>query len=251
MTEDLVNHVVKSTQHVVMVDPTELTPVSGGSGCLLIYKDRLFFVSVQHVTDKVGKQTALDKGTGDQSGTNIFPVPALNYVDQFQIEGLELDEPTIKELKPLDICYTEIRGSLEIKQKEKQFGAVLVSADSKRMVYSNLDYEPTQEEGYSFHGRIRGRIEGNVLHQVDKLVLGMKYDTKIGHFERFILQNVITDPLDFKGTSGAPIFSETGEPVAFVAHGFTGQNFLYGFSARELRKYLDIYIDLNPLTGEE
>lgn len=246
--EELVNHVVKSTQHTIMVDPKTLMPTSGGSGCLIIYKERLFFVSVQHVTEKVGKQAALDTGTGNEDGTNVFSLPALNFIDQFNIEGLEIDEPILQRLKSLDICYTEITGSIEIRQRLKKFGEIVVTSDSKRMVYSNLDYEPTTEEGYCFHGRIRGKLEGNTLRQIDKLVLGIKYDCKIGPYERFILDKEIIDELDYQGSSGAPIFSETGEPVALVAHGYLGKKYLYGFSIRELRKYLDIYIDLNPIS---
>jgi esterase/lipase superfamily enzyme len=248
LLEELVNHVVKSTQHLIMVIPKTLIPTSSGSGCLIIYKERLFFVSVQHVTDKVGKQAALDTGTGNEGGTNIFTLPPLNFIDQYNIEGLGIDEPILQKLKSLDICYTEITGSIEIRQRPKKFGEIVVTSGSKRMVYSNLDHELTAEEGYCFHGRIRGKLEGNKLQQTDKLVLGIKYDAKIGPYERFILDKDIVDELDYQGTSGAPIFSETGEPVALVAHGYLGKKYLYGFSIRELREYLDIYIDLNPIS---
>lgn len=249
LLEELINHVVKSTQHVIMIDPETLMPSSGGSGLLLFYKKRLFFVSVQHVTDKAGKQAALDTGIGDENGTNLYSLPALNFIDQFSVDGLDIGQPVLKKLKSLDICYTEIKDSIEIKQTLKKFGDTVVTADSKRMIYTNLDYEPTFEEGYSFHGRIRGELEDNTLNQIDKLVLGMKYDGKIGPFERFILEEEIVNELDYQGTSGAPIFSETGEPVALVAHGYIGEKYLYGFSMRELRKYLDIYILLNPINN--
>lgn len=247
LLKELVNHVVKSTQHVIMIDSKTKIPTSGGSGCLLIYQDRLFFVSVQHVTDKKGKQAVIDTGTGNDDGTNVYSLPALNFIDQYRIEGIDLEEPVLHKLQSLDVCYTEIQDSIEIKQKLKDFGEIIITEDLKRMIYTNLDYEPTKEEGYSFHGRIRGELHQNTLHQVDKLVLGIKYDTKVGPYERFILDESIVDELDFQGTSGAPIFSETGEPVALVAHGFLGEKYLYGFSIRELRKYLDIYIDQNPI----
>ncbi|WJS96799.1 alpha/beta hydrolase [Flavobacterium johnsoniae] len=254
LRDELINYVVKSTQHVIMIDPETLMPSSGGSGLLLIYKERLFFVSVQHVTDKAGKQAALDTGIGDENGTNLYSLPALNFIDQFSVEGLDIGQPVLKKLKSLDICYTEIKDSIEIKQTLKKFGDTVVTADLKRMIYTDLDYEPTFEEGYCFHGRIRGELEDNTLNQIDKLVLGMKYDGKIGPFERFILEEEVVSELDYQGTSGAPIFSETGEPVALVAYGYIGEKYLYGFSMRELRKYLDIYIlldSINNPTAEE
>ncbi|OXB03338.1 hypothetical protein B0A81_18580 [Flavobacterium plurextorum] len=81
--------------------------------------------------------------------------------------------------------------------------------------------------------------------------MGIEYDSKIGPFERFDLKSTITDHLDFIGTSGAPIISESGEIVAFMAHGYDDDHHIYGFSARELKKYLDIHIDMNPIHQSE
>lgn len=231
-----------------MVDPTPVEPKSAGSGALIGNKDRLFCVSVQHVTDKPGRQAALVVGNADGHGTNLFSLPAFNYLDQFEFQGLSTNNPTLKANEPLEICYTEISGKFYPPvQKANDYGGVTVEAGYKQILETELDYEPTKDEGYSFLGRIRSEINGNVLQQNERLTLGMKYDCLDGVFEKFILPEVITDPADYKGTSGAPIFSETGEPVAFVTHGFKGQPYLYGFSARELKRYLDVYIDMNPL----
>jgi hypothetical protein len=246
MLIDLVNHVVKSTQHIVMLDSESLEPCGAGSGCLIVYKERVFFISVQHVTDKRGQQAVIDRGSGTEKGTNVFSIPELNYLSTFEIIQNE-GEMDLNELEPLDICYAEIKGDIDILQKEIWFNDICVTADNKRILFTDLEYEPTTEEKYCFCGRIRAATYQNELIQTDKLVLGIEYDKKIGPFERFTLQNEITDHDDYIGTSGAPIISETGEPVAFIAHGYEGQKYVYGFSSRELKKYLDIYIDLNPV----
>lgn len=243
---ELVNHVVKSTQHVVLIDPATLLPSSGGSGCLIVYRERLFFVSVQHVADKEAKQVAIETGRKSKTGTELFSLPAMNFVDQYRIETDGMDAKLVEELRALDICYTEIKDSIDIEQKAIAFGDIKVTKGKKRMLYTNLDYIPADDEGFCFYGRIRAKLEGGKLEQTDKLVLGMKYDGKIGAYERFVLQDEIKDPLDYKGTSGAPIISESGEPVALVAHGMAGEKYIYGFSMRELKKYLEIYLDLNP-----
>src|ERR1700747_3369565 len=102
LLEELINYVVKATQHVVMLDPKTLIPASGGSGCLIIYKERLFFISVQHVTDKTNLQACLDLGTGTTEGTNVFSLPAFNFIDQYRIDGLDLGETTLEKLKSFD-----------------------------------------------------------------------------------------------------------------------------------------------------
>jgi hypothetical protein len=244
--EELANHVVKTTQHVIMLDSTSKLPESGGSGCIIAYRDRCFFITVQHVADKIGKETCIDIGKHDDTGTYLHNVGAMNFIDQYEIIAINTDEPEVKKLKSLDIAYTELKDGFEAFQTETKFGDYLITADKKRIHFSDTDELPNNTDCYSFFGRIKGKPNGMVLEQAETLVLCFKYDCKVGYFERFILNEIITDPEDFQGTSGAPIISETGEIVAFVAGGIPGTNHLYGFSSAELKKFLNIYIDQNP-----
>ncbi|WP_417353509.1 hypothetical protein [Flavobacterium alkalisoli] len=241
--KDLVNHIVKSTQHIVMLNPATLMPEKIGSGCLIIYRNKLFFISVQHVTEVEGLQAVMDTGKVGKDGTTVYSLPVLNYVKELDLEKYVLQEDLYAQLKPLDICYAEIKGDLETLQEEMTIADVLVTADSKRFLITELTKRPYREGNYSFFGRIRPAGFENELIQTEKLVLGLKYDCKIGPFERFLLKDNITDHKDFKGTSGAPILSEEGEPVAFVAHGILNEPHIYAFSAVDLKKYLDLYID--------
>lgn len=245
--EELANHVVKTTQHVIMLDSISKLPTSGGSGCIIVYRDRYFFITVQHVADKVGKETCIDIGKYDSNGTYLHNVGAMNFVDQYEITGLDTDEPELKKLKPLDIAYTELKDNFEAFQKETKFGDYLITDDNKRIHFSYTTELPNKTDCYSFFGRVKGKPNGMILEQVETLVLCFKYDCKVGYFERFLLNEIINDPEDYQGTSGAPIISETGEIVAFVAGGITGTNHLYGFSSAELKKFLNIYIDQNSI----
>lgn len=246
LKEELANHVVKTTQHVVMIDATTKIPSSTGSGCLIYYRARCFFVTVQHVAEKVGKETCIDLGIERNDGNDVYNVGTMNFVHQYELIRLDTDNPELKELKPLDIAYAEVKGDFEAFQKEMQIGNYKITADNRRIHFSETPELPNNDECYSFFGRIRGKLNGHVLEQQSKLVLCLPYDCKVGYFERFLLHETITDPFDYKGTSGAPIISETGEVVAFVANGIRGTNHLYGFSSAELKNFLDIYIDQNP-----
>ncbi|OXB03339.1 hypothetical protein B0A81_18585 [Flavobacterium plurextorum] len=153
--EELADYVVKATQHVVMLDPDTLMPGAPGSGCAIKYRERLFFISVRHVTDRIGLQTAIDKGTGTQNGTNVFVIPELNYIDTVELlEGTE--EEDLNTITPLDICYAEIKEDFEIFQKEIVFNEkIRVEAGNKIIPFTNLDFKPTKGEKYSLYGRIR------------------------------------------------------------------------------------------------
>lgn len=250
LKEELANHVVKTTQPVVMIDAITKMPSSGGSGCLINYRGRLFFITVQHVADKVGKQTCIDLGKHQTDGNDVYNVGVMNFVDQYEFAGFDTNNPELKELKPLDIAYAEVKGDFEAFQKEMQIGDYRISGDHKRIHFSETPELPNKDECYSFFGRIKGKLKGNVLEQQEKLVFCVPYDRKIGFFERFILHETFSDPADFRGISGAPIISETGEVVAFVANGILGTNHVYGFSSFELKKFLDIYIEQNPVQNE-
>jgi esterase/lipase superfamily enzyme len=246
--EELVNYVIKSTQNLVIIDPKTHMPESSGSGCFIRYKDRTFLVSVQHLTDKVGKQTAIDTGIRDEKGTLLYALPAFNYVEEFNFDDIDLDNLNISNLKSLDICYTEIFSPIDSIHPNYKFDDMVIKSGSKQIVLSNLDYSPTDDKQYCFFGLIKGKLYENKLFQEGKFVMGLKYDRQIGPYDRFIIKDKIENELEFKGLSGSPIFSDTGEPVALVAHGIIGENYLYGFSFRELRKYLDIHISLSPDT---
>jgi esterase/lipase superfamily enzyme len=238
MVDELINHVVNSTQHVVLIDPTHLKPIGLGSGCIINYRNTLFFVSVQQVAAIINKQIAID------TGTNIYVLPTMNIVDKFNSEGLPIGKPMLQKLESLDICYTEIEGYLDSLRNDIYVDDNNITTDRQRLISTNLDYEPTIDEGYSFYGTLKSTI-ANTLNKTDKVVLDLTYDGTVGPFDRFVLNKPIDNELDYQASSGAPLFSETGDLLAFVAHGFVGENYLYGFSARELRKYLDKYLDSN------
>lgn len=244
---DLANHVVKTTQHVIMIDENTDLPVGSGSGSLIIYRERCFFITVQHVTDKVGLETCIDLGHNSLNGNHVYRLGTMNYIDQFRVAGMNTANPELEKLPTLDIAYTEVRENFAAKQKDMQIGNYRINADLKRIHLSETDELPNTNECYSFFGRVRSKFDGWTLTQQPSLFLCIPYDRREGYYERFLLSNVITDPADFKGTSGAPIISESGEIVAFVCGGVTGTNHLYGFSSYELKKFLDIYIIENPV----
>lgn len=251
LKEELANHVVKMTQHVVIIDSTTNMPSSGGSGCLINYRGRLFFITVQHVADTIGKQICIDLGKHQTDGNEVYKIGTFNFLKQYEMVGIDEKDPEIRELKPLDIAYAEVRENIKSFQKEIQIGEYLISSDYKRIHISESQELPNKKECYSFYGRIGGKLKGNVLDQQGKLVLCISYDRKVGYFERFILPETFLNPDELKGMSGAPIISESGEIVAFVANAILGTNYIYGFSSFELKKFLDVYIEQHPFEINE
>ena len=209
LKEKQANHVVKTTQHVVMINAITKMPSSGGSGCLINYRGRLFFITVQHVADKIGKQTCIDLGKHQTDGNDVYNVGAMNFLNQYEVVKIDGKNQELKELKPLDIAYAEVRGNFEAFQREMQIGDYRISSDYKRIHFSETPELRKKNECYSFFGRIGGKLKGSVLVQQEKLVLCISYDCKIGYFERFILHETFSDPSDLRGIRQQTIVLQT------------------------------------------
>lgn len=60
--------VVKSSIHVILAKEEDMKPRGFGSGCLIKYKNRLFFISVRHVTDAQDLSTFLETNQPSVNG---------------------------------------------------------------------------------------------------------------------------------------------------------------------------------------
>ncbi len=239
----LINQVSKSTQHIIRIDPRTQKSASAGCGCLIVYKDRLFFVCVQNISDQSGLQLALE--TGKETGAASYPLPDLHFMEPLDLDASGIEASMPKELKSLSLCYTEIKAALNLSQKEIRLGAMTIAAEEKKAVFSDLDYVPTKEDAFLFYGNNGKDLPDESISQGGEIASGIKYAGKAGPFERFLLDASKIGSLDFMAAMGAPIFSETGALVAFVALADSEQKILYGFSTSALQKSLDDYIAPN------
>ena len=129
LKNELINHVVKSTVSVLTIDSQTRIPTGGGMGCLINYKERNFFISVQHVTDEEGEETCIELGKTDSNGNNVYCVGGLNYIDEFEVSDLYGEEPELKEIGPLDISYVEIMDTFELEQNKLVFNSEIVTKE--------------------------------------------------------------------------------------------------------------------------
>ncbi|KAA5534929.1 alpha/beta hydrolase [Taibaiella lutea] len=243
MKNRLLEYIVRSTQQILNLSITDCEPIGCGNGCLIVYQDRQFLISVQHVTELKNSQSAINLYT-EMGGVSKFYFPgAFNYVDMYSLE-LETENPELKKLESLDIGYLELGEYLDINQPQVVFKELTISGGKKTPVPTNLSYDLKKCENYFLYGRVVNiDRDREILHYEERLEQNIKYDGKFGPYERFVIDRPITQDSEFKGMSGAPIFSETGEPVAFLTNGFLDENYIYAFSAKEIKRYLDIHID--------
>ena len=250
---DPVNFIVKATQHIITIDK-DIEPDSVGSGCIILYREKLFLISVAHVADKAGIQVSLVVGVPPQDGkSQLYAVGAMTFIDEFKVNNLDdlkgdkdLSKIDLEKVETLDITFVELKEPILLMQNEIDFGSpfpVVTSGEKIIVPNPSLTITPSPDEEYAFFGRIKPELKGDKLFTIEKFVPMLTYVGEEGRYYKFSLPEIITDIKDYKGTSGAPIFDTQGNLVALVAYCFLRQPFIYGFKASILKEFLDQTID--------
>lgn len=209
---------------LVMMAPGVLKPEGFGSGCMVSYKGRFFFLSVAHVTDLEGLATYIQTNQPPQDGKSpAYGVGAMRYYDIYKVpsgvfeQGIKEFEELLTDFEEtLDVTFCEISQPIEVVQPEWDFGAYKVDKGYK--VVLNLDTAGNPEKGklYSFSGWIKQDFKNNILHHQPTVKLGLQFRGKRGRLYYFTVPKIITDAEDYQGCSGAPILDEEGKLVALA-----------------------------------
>ena len=246
-----VERIVRSTQHVLMCEPQKMNIVGIGSGCIINYRERKFFLSVEHVTN-VEAVACLD--VGEENTTKewkLYSVGPLNYISRFSLdklnddlqdEELENKNKEKKRLGTIDFCYTEIEN-LTIKQKSTNTKQFSIPKNDKLIIDTELGEKPVPRREYAFFGRIRPAIIDDAYFQLEDVFYdGLSLKKEVGDFYLFELPQEIKDHEHFRGCSGAPIMDSEGRVVALVTHGYKNTKRLFGISLEKFKPVLDAAI---------
>lgn len=243
--------IVRSSIQVFGADPNHAKPEYFGSGCLVRYLDRTFFLSVFHVVNHE-HTTFLETNLPSSEGTTpIAPIGGLFSFDALKVNaGMDMkdfEELITNKSETLDITFAEIKHPIELLQPEMDFGAFKVEAGPKVCLMLDNIAEPTKDKLYGFYGKIRPEYIGNYLKMTPTLKHSLKFHATNGYFHKFLAPEIITDADDYRGTSGAPILDEDGYLVALACKVMVGTKLVFGFSIQECVKLLKRTLDVKML----
>lgn len=250
---NLLDFIAKSSIHVVVARASDLLPVSFGSGCIVQYKNRMFLLSVAHVTDLEGTVTLLETNLPSKNlQTPFYQVGAMCYFDQFKVpkSGMEQKITAIEDInakydKTLDITFCEIKENVDFLQPEWDLGAFKIRAGRK--IFLNLEEagEPQKNKLYGLSGRVRQNLNGVYLEQKPTMKLNLQYQGQVKSKKMygFSTEELISDADDYRGCSGAPILDEDGKLVALAASVYEGSKMMLAFSIEECKRLLDFAIE--------
>lgn len=246
----LADAIVRSTIHLLLIDPKTKIPYSTGSGCIINYQKNDFLISVEHVTNERGYATCIELGLPPQGNYSpVYSVGAMNYVATKIIKTDEDIEKVINSLDNvdelqkmdhLDITFLKLEKDIEIHQNELNFGNFIIAPGLKQKIITDLTTAPNKNKEFGFYGKIKANFQGVHLTSEPKLILGLKYIEKVDRFLKFQLHNTILDEDEYCGTSGAPVIDSDGNLVGFIAHGLLNEPYIYAFSIDTLKMILDL-----------
>jgi hypothetical protein len=203
-------------------------PAGTGSGALIDYRGKRILLTVSHVT-------------GDQQNWTIQLryVPGQGTVHQrlgamhFLAKG-SLARPS-GDLEDVDFAYVEVPGDLTAYRQDIDPAGNRIKAELPITVHQPaLSKQPSPDRQYGFCGMVMAAREthfgqdylgGNL-----PVYCGLKFLRTDDDYHVFSLPFAHSGHEHFKGCSGAPVMSDTGEIVALVSGGGTSSNEIYAIS---------------------
>jgi hypothetical protein len=249
---DSIYKMVRSTIHVLLCKPDYLMPEDFGSGCLINYRGKCFFLSVAHVTNKPDLKVYLETNLPPEDGTSpIQPIGGLFTFNVFKINDItdskelidKLDNPT----KPIDITFAEIKTPIKLICNKIDFGSFIVEESNRIIIEIGDVIDPNEDETYGFFGNIRQDYKDKYLVRTPTLKYPLKYHHGQGKIMKFTYPEKLDNKKDFEGCSGAPILDSKGNLVALACTVATGSKIIIGYPIRECLKLIDMTINTNQL----
>jgi hypothetical protein len=195
------------------------------------YVDRLFFLSVFHVTNYDLCAYLETNLPANEIGPPIQPIGGLCSFDLFKVtkdmQVNEFEDLLQKPKETLDITFAEIKTPFTLLQPEIDFGAFKVDAGPKAYLYLDNIAETTSEKVYGFYGKIKQESKGKTLEMIPTLKHGLKFHRTNVNYHMFLALEIIKDSEDYEGCSGAPILDDDGNLVALACKVMTGYRVIY------------------------
>jgi hypothetical protein len=243
--------IIRSSIQVFMADPENPKPQVFGSGCLINYLDRLFFISVFHVTNYDLTAFLETNLPPNEIGPPIQPIGGLCSFDLFEVtkdmEIKEFEDLLKKPLETLDVTFAEVKHPITLLQPEMDFGAFKIDAGHKIILSSDNLAIPTKDKTYGFYGKIKHKYNGKYLEMTPTFKHSLTFHRTNKYFHMFLAPETIVNKEDYEGCSGAPILDSDGNIVALACKILVGSKVIYGFSIQECMKLLKISIETGML----
>ncbi len=249
-------------------------PSGHASGCLVEYKNKKYFFSVEHAVKRASFY--LQKKYIQNSGqTELLKVGQFNHIGKLIVDeqlsqdpflfGQMLDNMVSDNLEKeniIDFAYKEITDdTFELNcffQLITQENLGTITREIKKKYFDiNQKIIPKEKEICKFAGfvlptifpsRNGSTVKEYCLQKAEIEFLG-EWEKKEGYYKFKSLKPMLDDKF-YKGCSGSPIVNSRGQIVALVNEGCASCDKIYGISIEACKKYIDLDIIANNVLGK-
>ena len=265
-----------------------------GSGFLLIYKERLFFVTADHNLhpedhspdnpdgQRIGKDYNIEiitNNKGPELTTIVLPIGGFYHLTGYCFEGMDkMDDETkgkvlLKFLNGItekhidiedetlpigcripdliDVCISEVKSPFPIDLLTNQVvdsegNIIIEQGDKKISLLPEDEIKLQSDEICVVGGTVHNNLVGDIRLERVNIFNEMKYSHK---YNNNLIFNVNShfDIEDWKGLSGAPVFTQEGQPIGLLTNGPGQDGDVTVFPMHRILKIIDSMLKLERI----
>lgn len=261
-------NVWRVTHQVIVSQDKEMTKIVGyGSGFFFHYREKLFFVTADHVLHpydhQVKKRLFGDyyvfvlnhiQGEGNKSACTLlgnfhyFEVADKDYLEEL-VSGKEI----LPDVEIPDYAFCEVENNFEYQFLTSEYhesdGSIIVPAGLEKMILGEKNIvEPNKEDYYvvgSWIKQHRNQAEAKIEME-NRMHYDMKY---VGvHNDMMVLaypETVVYE--EWAGISGSPVLNQNGQLLGVIVAVRKGTNYILVIPMKEVLKKMDYVLDIEEI----
>lgn len=225
------------TLNLVQLDK-DMLPVGYASGCIIHYRGRAFVATVAHATGNMGNwaiELHFDQSKGKMA---LYQLGQMGFVKKFVLKRNKIKE------REFDFSYKLLTEEIAPRRQILEKDGTILHDEAILPISTGLSDIPTHEKLYGFWGCTKQTKEGRLVKVTPKCETDLRYVGTGEYNGMYLFQTPqrYRSYEEFKGCSGAPIFSRDGELVALAVEGDKKKMGIFGLPIHIIKPLFDVEI---------